>query len=452
MNALPPGSPLPSLIQLVEAVATPVELLDRLHHRFGDCFTCYLLGQPPSIILSHPEDLKWLMEANLPVGEGNRVVHPLVGDHSIVLVNGDAHRRQRKLLIPPLHGERMREYAEAIAMISDRTLYEQPLNQPFEIRGVMQKITLEVMLQTIFGDTTSIRLVQLHHLLAELMERFVAPDILSMLYVPALRKTPVFQQIWDNFMRLRQRVDALIFAEIGDRRSSQHLTQDILSLLLQVRDENGQGFTDQELRDQLITLLIAGHETTATAITWTLYWLYQNPHTLAELQNELRTATDHPIAWTKLPYLTAVCKESLRIKPVAMFGFLRQLQEPVQFRQYKVPAGVQFAPCFYLLHQREDIYPNAQVFRPERFLEQEFSPYEYMPFGGGSRRCIGEAFAQFEMKIVLARMLKHYRFEMVQPRPVKPVRRGVTLAPGVNLQLIPVETVNKGATRLPVLT
>jgi cytochrome P450 len=226
--------------------------------------------------------------------------------------------------------------------------------------------------------------------------------------------------------------------EIAERRANLDLNRtDILSMLMAARDEEGNPMTDLELRDELLTLLFAGHETTATAMSWALYWIHHLPNVKEKLLQELKSVTD-PTDWMsifRLPYLTAVCNETLRIHPVAMLTFPRVVAEPVELLGYKLELNTIVIGCIYLLHHREELYPDAEQFKPERFLDRQFSPYEFMPFGGGVRRCVGEALAQFEMKIVLATILLNYNLELSDRKPVKPQRRGVTLAPAGGIKM-----------------
>lgn len=244
---------------------------------------------------------------------------------------------------------------------------------------------------------------------------------------------------WGNFVRQRQQIDELLYAEIRERREQPDPDRtDILSLLLLARDEEGKLMTDQELRDELMSLMFAGSETTATAMSWTLYWVHRLPEVREKLLKELETLGDSPDPMTifRLPYLTAVCNETLRIHPVAMLTFPRVVEEPVELLGQQLEPGTALVGCIYLTHQREDLYPEPKQFNPERFLERQFSPYEFMPFGGGARRCVGEALAQFEMKLVLATILSRYQLALAEQKPVRPQRRGVTLGPAGGVKMV----------------
>jgi unspecific monooxygenase len=240
-------------------------------------------------------------------------------------------------------------------------------------------------------------------------------------------------------LRQRRQIDELLYAEISERRSSKQSEQgvDIFSLLMQARDENGDPMTDEELRDELLTLLFVGHETTATAMAWGLYW----SHYLPEVQKKLLQEVDclgnspDPMDIFRLPYLGAFCNETLRIHPVAMLTFSRVVQEPVEILEQSLEPGTRVGGCIYLLHHREDLYPNSNQFRPERFLERQYSQYEFMPFGAGARRCIGDALAMFEMKLVMATILSRYEMKLPAANE-KPQRRGITLAPANGVKMI----------------
>ncbi|NES87633.1 MAG: cytochrome P450, partial [Moorea sp. SIO2B7] len=242
-----------------------------------------------------------------------------------------------------------------------------------------------------------------------------------------------------RIMRRKKQIYDLLQEEINERRSQPELIgKDILSLMMSARDENGKQMTDIELQDGMISLLLAGHETTAISLAWAFYWIHKLPNIREKLQQEIDSLGDNfePINISRLPYLTAVCQETLRIYPVFPITFLRINKSPVEIMGNKLKAGTTLAPCIYLLHNREDLYPESKEFKPERFLDRQYSPYEYMPFGGGNRRCIGYALAQMEMKLVLATVLSHYELSLADNKPVKPQRRGVGIAPAGGVKMV----------------
>ncbi|MEM1309063.1 MAG: cytochrome P450, partial [Cyanobacteria bacterium P01_H01_bin.153] len=266
----------------------------------------------------------------------------------------------------------------------------------------------------------------------------------SFLFFPGLQKDWGAWSPWGRFIRQRRRVRELIYAEISDRRQDlaqthhdSHSRTDILTLLLQARDEDGNGMSDAELHDELVTLLLAGHETTASAMVWLLYWTHFLPEVEPKLRAELATLEKDadPLAIAQLPYLTAVCQETLRIYPITPTAFVRVLKEPMTLAGYEFAAGTALMPATYIMHQRPDLYPEPKHFRPERFLERQYAPHEYLPFGGGARRCIGSALAMMELKLSMATLLQDFEFSLPNSRPVLPARRGLTLAPPASLRI-----------------
>jgi cytochrome P450 family 110 len=258
------------------------------------------------------------------------------------------------------------------------------------------------------------------------------PLSVSLLYFPMLRQDFGPLSPWGNFVRVRQQIDQLIYDEIADPRSHPDASRsDILTLLMSARDEAGEALTDAELRDELMTLLSAGHETTATALTWALYWIHKFPAVRKQLLKELQALDGSldPSVVFRLPYLNAVCCETLRICPVGMLTFSRVTKSRVELMGSSLEPGTIVVGCIYLAHHRKDVYPDPDEFRPERFLERRYSPFEYLPFGGGVRRCIGMAFAQFEMKLVISAILSDFELALADSRSVRPVRRGLTAGP-----------------------
>ncbi|MBE9179545.1 cytochrome P450 [Oculatella sp. LEGE 06141] len=436
---LPAGPKLPQSLRIIHSLFRPTEALETYRHRFGDTFTLTAPGNAPLVVCSHPDDLQVIFAnpARFDSGKGNQILRFLLGEQSLILLDGDRHQRQRQLLTPPFHGERMRTYGQLIGDITQQVIEQWTVGESLVVRLPMQAITLTVILRAVFGLSEGDRLEQLKGLLTQLLDSISSPLSASVLFFASLQKDWGEWSPWGRFLRLKQQVDQLLYAEIRDRRRSADPNRtDILSLLLSARDEAGQPMSDEELHDELMTLLVAGHETTASSLSWALYWVYTQPDRYHRLRHELKTvAAGDPMAITQLPYLTAICQETLRIYPIAMFSFPRILKAPMQFSTYSLEAGTWLLPCIYLTHQRPDVYPNPKEFRPERFLERQFSPYEYLPFGGSNRRCIGMAFAQFEMKLVLATIVSQVELALSHPRSVRPVRRGLTLAPAAGLRM-----------------
>jgi cytochrome P450 len=392
--------------------------------------------------LSNPKAIQELFSADPKLfcsGSGNKILHPLVGDWSLLLLDGDRHQSQRRLLNPAFHGERMRAYAQLIRNITEQVTSNWTVGKSFIARSVMQEISLRVILQAVFGLDEAERFQQLQRLLCGMLDTFDSPFKSSLLFVKALQKDFGAWSLWGRFLRQRKQADRLIYAEIHKRRQQSRFDgEDILSLMMVACDEAGQQMTDRQLRDELMTLLFAGHETTASALAWALYWIHKLPTVRDQLLKELASVDKDadPGEIARLPYLTAVCQETLRLYPIALFAFTRILQAPFRLMGYEFAPGTRISPCIYLVHHRQDIYPQPKQFRPERFLERQFSPYEYLPFGGSNRRCLGMAFALYEMKLVLATILSRWELALVNQRPVRPVRRGVTTTPAGGVPMV----------------
>ncbi len=371
--------------------------------------------------------------------------------YSLLLLDSTPHQRQRQLLMPPFHGERMQAYGKLICNVAEQVASNWEVEQVFSMRESVQQISLKVILQAVFGLYEGERYSRLEKLLGSLMESLSSPSKASMLFFEFLQIDLGAWSPWGKFIKEREEIYELLCAEISERRQeleatiTQTITQpgslcqrsDILTMLLLARDEEGQPMSDLELRDELMTLLLAGHETTATALAWAFYWIHQQPEIYHKLLEELATLGDAPDPMTiiKLPYLNAVCCETLRIYPVALITSVREAKSPITIMGQEYPVGTTLTPCIYLTHHREDLYPEPKKFKPERFLERQYSAYEFLPFGGTNRRCIGAAFAMFEMKLVLASILRRYNLALADKQPVKPVRRGVTLAPAGGVKM-----------------
>lgn len=441
-HSLPDGPKLPRWQRLFKFVTQPVQYLEDFAQIYGDSFTVWSQGANHLVYFSHPQAIEEIFTADpsyFQTGGGDGILRLLLGDNSVILLDGDRHQRQRQLLTPPFHGERMRAYGQDIREIAEQVSNEWQIGKPFNIRNSMQEITLRVILRVVFGLDEGERFQELRQLLSSLLDFIASPVLFASFLFKFMRQDLGAWSPWGRIIRQLQKIDQLIYDLIAERRAESHQNrQDILSLMMAARYEDGQPMSDLELRDELMTLLVAGHETTASALTWAFYWIDQLPEVQEKLLNELDTLGVNPdvSSIAKLPYLTAVCQETLRIYPIVINGFLRVAKYPIEIMGYKLPVGTLIIPSIYLAHHRPEIYPNPQQFRPERFLERQFSPYEYLPFGGGNRRCIGLAFAQYEMKIVLATILSHFQVSLVNKRPVSPVRRGLTLSTPPGLRMI----------------
>ena len=416
-----PGPRLPRLAQSLLAVGWPIEVRLALRRRYGPVFRTRdaIVGE---IFQIADRDLvaqmfKW-KPAEYNVGEPRQLMEPVTGPTSILLLDGVPHMRMRKLMLPPFHGEAIAHYAELIRQITDREIDAWRPGQRIRTREVAQAITMEVIIRVVFGITDPGRIAQLKRLLPRLS------SINPLLAIERARLDLGPRSPWGRFVRTRARVDAMLYEEIGSRRGSGEdaAPADILGLLLSARDEDGRPLTDRELRDELITLLLAGHETTATSIGWAFERLLRTPRALERLTAEVRQGESDD-------YLDAVVKETLRVRPVVPEVF-RAVTDDVELGGYRFPAGTQLAASIMLVQLDPGLYgPDPEVFRPERYLEGAPEPYTWIPFGGGVRRCLGAAFAQLEMEVVIARIVERARLRAPRQRDESARMRGVTIVP-----------------------
>ncbi|MEG3436410.1 cytochrome P450 [Pannus brasiliensis CCIBt3594] len=439
-----PGSSLPSAIQLARWILDPTGFLEDNARQYGDIFGAKVsLTGEKIVFVSSPTALQQILTGDRKQfsapGEVNRIISSLLGEYSVIMLSGEAHKKRRQLLLPPFHGERMRSYGDIIRNLTVKVMESVPLDRVFEARSVTQSLTLQVILETVFGIGEGERFQTLQGLLSEMLDGFRSPAMASILFFSWLQKDLGAWSPWGKYIRARRKIDEILFAEIAERKANPREDRtDILSLLLSARDEEGNPMSDNELRDELITLLVAGHETTATSIAWGLYWTHLYPEIKEKVRQELATLGDNPdpVEITRLPYLSAVCSESLRVHPVTMLTFPRVAEESIELDGYSIEKGTLVTGCMYLSNHREATFPDSHTFRPERFLERQFTPFEYMPFGGGARRCIGEALALFEMKIALGTILAGYDLELADKTPEKPRRRALTLSPARGVRMI----------------
>ncbi|MEO0646219.1 MAG: cytochrome P450 [Cyanobacteria bacterium J06650_10] len=454
---LPAASPQPfpnpvqlsRLQQLIEWITRPYDYLDECAQKYGDAFTMHIFGFDKLVFLSHPQAIKEIFADNgtrFDAGRGQGIVRPLLGDNSLLVLDGDRHKRERKMLMPPFHGARVKSYAEAICEISQDIGHGWQSGDLITCSELMPDITLEVILQTVFGLREGDRYQQLKSLLISWLDLTGSPAGASMLFFRWFQKDLGPWSPWGRVVRSRNQICDLLQAEIEDRRAqnSDQMASgdasggDVLSLMLLARDEDGKPMTDEELKDELITMLAAGHETTAAALCWAMYWIHKLPHVKETLMAELNSVDEDapPLAIASLPYLTAVASETLRLYPIAPIAAPRISIEAVTINGHTFPPETFLAPAIYSVHHREDLYPDSKTFRPERFLERQFTAYEFLPFGGGNRRCIGYALAKLELNLVLATLLKQHTFRLATDETVTPRRRGVVLATSNGVPLV----------------
>ncbi|MEM8832718.1 MAG: cytochrome P450 [Cyanobacteria bacterium P01_G01_bin.19] len=431
-------------VRQINALFRPLGLTEQRSRKYGDFYQITFKNAPPTIVTSNPKAIADVFTASptkFEVGRGNRILSLLVGDNSLLLLDGSQHKNRRRLLMPPFHGESLKECKHKIVEITQKVSDRLQVNRTFNVRALTQEITMRVILSVVFGIDSGDRCDHLRRLLTNLLETFNNPLNSSLIFFPILQKDWGKFSPWGRFLLLQQEIRALIYAEIKDRRellaAGKLNSKDIFSLLLLAKDEQGVGMTDDELHDELITLLFAGHETTASALSWVFYWVHYLPEVRESLNAELnnnRTELQQGNT-NNLPYLNAVISETLRIYPIAASTFPRIFNQDINIMGYDIDPQTWLIVSIYALHHREDLYPNPKQFDPQRFLDRTYSSYEYVPFGGGNRRCIGSALALQEMKLVTATILSEFQLELVKNSPMQPVRRGLTIAPPASFKM-----------------
>ena len=427
-GAQPPGSRAPAVAQAVSYARDPLGFLAARQRRYGDIFSVRFPFFGRVVYVARPDLVKEVFTGSPSVfhaGEANAtVLEPALGPHSVLTLDDEPHMRQRKLLLPPFHGERIERYGELIVEMTRREMESWPLGEPFAMRPHTQRITLAVIMRAVFGVHDEDRLERFERLIDDFAHRV---GIITSF--PFLRRNFGPGSPWPRFLRSREALDEFIYEEIRLRRAEpgHEDRDDVLSLLLGARDEDGEGMDDRELRDELVTVLGAGHETTATGLAWAVERLTRNPEVLAKLRDSVAAGTDD--------YLNATVKETLRARPVIV-DVARRLTAPATVGGYELARGQFVLPAIAALHYREDLFPEPDEFRPERFLDAKVDNYAWIPFGGGIRRCIGAAFAEYEMRTILREFVERAELRAIDQKP-EPVRvRNITLAPAKGTRVI----------------
>ncbi|HVW29897.1 MAG TPA: cytochrome P450 [Polyangiaceae bacterium] len=433
---LPPGPPLPSVLQTAIWVRRPTEYMLYCRRKYGPTFTIRL---PPRAIVffSEPAAIKQIFAARgdeLHAGEFNRILGPVVGKSSVLLLDEEEHMRERKLLLPSFHGERMRLYGAAMQSITESDVASWPSGAPFSLHPHMQGITLDIILRTVFGADEGDDVDALREQLKKLLGRGELPISIPLLSLLSSRPERQERLPWKLLLVDRDRADKLIYEQIAARRADPLAKQrtDVLAMLLEARDANGEPMTDGELRDELVTALAAGHETTATALCWAFERILSDRRVHDKLVAEIDAVSDggppKPERILRLEYLDAVLRETLRLRPIIpLVG--RVLTRPMTIGGVPLDKGTYVAACIYLAHRNAEIYRDPEEFLPERFVGVKEDPNAWLPFGGGIRRCIGAAFAMYEMKIVTATILATKKLTLAQTPPARVVRRAITFSP-----------------------
>ena len=418
MSALPPGPTESPYVQTLRWLLRPISFLESCRRRYGDVFSITFLGfQTPMVMLSDPEAVRALYtnsEHGLPPGR-TFALKPILGARSLLLLEGREHLQRRRLMLPPFHGERMRSYEQIVRDVVARDIESWPREQPFALHPHMQAVTLDVIIRAVFGVTDEARRAELAQRLNGLLAGTSSIG-LQMRFLLSRRfggRDPLAE-----FEQTKREIDALLKTEIEERRADPR--EDILSLLVSARFEDGAPMEDTEIRDQLMTLLLAGHETTATGLAWSFDLLLRHPHVLDRLEAAVDDGDD--------AYVRAVVTESLRLRPVVPIAG-RRLSSELRVNGHVLPAETDVTPAIWLTHTREETYPEPYAFRPERFLDGGPSTYAWIPFGGGVRRCIGAAFAEMEMRVALAEIVRRRKLRPAVARAERVARRNVTFSP-----------------------
>jgi cytochrome P450 len=413
---LPPGPRAPKLVQTIGWWTRTPAYLERLRRRYGSRFTMRLLGQPPAVFLSDPADMRALFTAPPDVlhpGEGARLLEPIVGTNSVILLDEDAHLEQRKLMLPAFHGERMQRLLGLMEELTEREVSSWPVSEPVVLHPRLQRLTLEIILRAVFGLDEGPRLERLRDRLTDVLEFSESP--VSML--PAAQRMLRGRGRFGRFERDRAEVDAELVALMNERRSDGAERDDVLAMLLEARHTDGTPMTDPEIRDELMTALVAGHETTASSLAFAFEQIARAPH----VPERIASGDD--------AYLEATINEVLRRRPVLPNPEPRLVMQPIEIGDWTYPAGILLFASALLIHHDPAIYPDPYAFRPERFLDTKPGTYTWLPFGGGRRRCLGASFALLEMRVVLRAAAARFTFTpATPPRPTG--RRMITLTPG----------------------
>jgi cytochrome P450 len=428
---------MPAILQAAQlAIGSPHRFIEQCAKRYGSFFTLRIPGIPPQVFVSDPSAIREIFTVDgEKVFAANIPLDTILGENSLLILHGPRHARDRRLLMPP-YGERMRGYVAEMIAQADRTIDSWPVGKQFPIHAEMQRITLAVIMHSVFGSNDGSQIDRLRSALLKMLSITANPIWL----VPLLRRDFGRLSLGGRILTARNEIRQSVSDLLNRSRNAERNGRtDVLSMLIDARDERGKSLSDEEIRDEIVTLLFAGHETTATALSWAFCRILQHPEVLRRIQVELAEngegGTLPPEALDRLKYLDAAIKETLRLNPITL-EVARWVSAPINIGGYRLPAGVVVHPSIYLAHRRSDLWIEPERFRPDRFLETKSSPYEYFPFGGGIRRCIGMSFALMEMKVVLARVLSRTDLRWANGYRPKIIRRNITLAPSKGVPVV----------------
>ncbi|MBJ7899315.1 MAG: cytochrome P450 [Cyanobacteria bacterium RI_101] len=424
MASSPPLVPLSAPQQAKNWITKPLEFLDRSFREYGDVFTLNLGALGETVFFCHPDAVAAIFKLHGDLFECHQFnvsYRDLMGDNALFLQNGEAHRRLRRIMTPPFHRERVQKYSDSILRLTQEAIGDWRRGKVINVRRFCHELALAILMEIVFGDNPA-----------------PGKQIQDWFRAEVFKETEGWKP-WFGYGKLQPQIRDLITQEIRRRLDSGDLGQtDLLNWLHLSTDEKGQPLTPTELQDQLLTLMITAVDPIAMSLAWALFWIQKLP----EVQRRVQTEIDglggalNPEKINALPYLGAVCQETLRLHPILPTVSGRRLTEEREILGYTLPAGTTVAACAYLVHRRPELYPDPLAFKPERFLERDYSPYEYFPFGGGNRQCLGAALAPLELKLILATVLSQHRLSLVEPTLPETVRYGTLVAPAANFRLL----------------
>ena len=430
---LPPG-PYMTPRQTILFATQTFRYFQQCAARYGDPFTIPITGVK-TVFTSQPDEIRQIFNAdpNLFDTITSSNVGLAVGKNSLLVISGTQHDRERKLIMPPFHGARLLSYGNIIQAITAKHAAHWQPGQTLVMQQINLAISLEVIIQVVFTIRQPAQIAHFRKVIVDFLEAFT----LAIIFFPSLRRVFGGFGPWRKFQASLTTFNQLLEHEIAARRTESTEREDILSMLLAARDDRGQPMTDDQIRDEVKTLLLAGYESIGSSLTWAYYWIHRTPGIRQRLQAEVLPLGSMLDAegLTRLPYLKAVCQETLRMSPPVPFA-IRVLKKPWTFCNYELPAGVGVGTAIAITHFNPIIYSQPQSFRPERFLDQQYSPFEYLPFGGGGRRCIGAAFALYQMQIVLGTILARHELALSNQRPVTPSRLGFAISPKCGVKMV----------------
>ncbi|MEH2121091.1 cytochrome P450 [Nostoc sp.] len=438
---LPAGPKIPLWLLNQQLQADPFGCMDVICKRYGDIITV-MSGSTPIVYVSNPSGIKQIFTNTREItarGALNQSFAFLGGNQGILQLDGLRHKHRRKLLMPAFHGARIQAYGQRICELTEKIMSQQVLGKPFLASPTIEDITLRVGVEVVLGLHEGERYEKVQYLFSSVLKHPQSPFHKLVMKLPFGKRNFGHWSPQGHFFYLRQELFQLLYTQVEERREQADPSRtDMLSELILASDETGEPITNEEVRDLLISPIGAARDASATALAWSLYWIHRLPLVRERLLEELDNLGDYPDSKSivALPYLSAVCNEALRIYPTQLFTFPRLVESPVEVMSYELSPGTVLIGNIYLTHQREDLYPEPKQFKPERFLEKQFSPYEFLPFGGGARVCIGATFALFEMKLILATILSRYQLSLVDKRPERPKFGGLLCYPASGVKMV----------------